>query len=143
MVTFWVRRPLIYPSGQVAIYCVKNLSPDRFWSKVLTSETCSTKRKAHEMCLFTTNEPGETTRKLRHDIIYSSLSIRLSKSPIDCAFNLLQRLWLSLLNTGCKVNCTIKRQSILNKVWVICVGIITMRSCRVVYPLVTFSSFTI
>ena len=103
----------------------------------------SVRSKAHEMCLFTTNEPGETTRKLRHDIIYSSLSIRLSTSPIDCAFNLLQRLWLPLLNAGCKVNCTIKRQSILNKVWVICVGIITMRSCRVVYPLVTFSSFTI
>ena len=55
------------------------------------------------MCLFPTNGPGETTRKLRHDIIYSSLSIRLSKSPIDCAFNLLQRMWLSLLNAGCKV----------------------------------------
>ena len=55
------------------------------------------------MCLFTTNEPGETTRKLRHDIIYSSLSIRLSKSPIDCAFNLRQRMWLSLLNGGCEV----------------------------------------
>ena len=63
----------------------------------------SVRRKAHEMCLFTTNEPGETTRKLRHVIIYSSLSIRLSKSPIDCAFNLLQRMWLSLLNAGCKV----------------------------------------
>ena len=95
------------------------------------------------MCLFTTNEPGETTRKLRHDIIYSSLSIRLSKSPIDCAFNLPQRMWLSLLNAGCEVELYDKKTIYLNKVWVICVGIITMRSCRVVYPLVTFSSFII
>ena len=40
------------------------------------------------MCLFPTDGRGETTRKLRHDIINSSLSIRLSKSPIDCAFTL-------------------------------------------------------
>ena len=40
------------------------------------------------MCLLPTDGRGETTRKLRHDIINSSLSIRLSKSPIHCAFTL-------------------------------------------------------
>ena len=41
-------------------------------------------------------------RKLRHDIIYSSLSLRLSKSLIHCALILVQRMWPSLLNAGCK-----------------------------------------
>ena len=40
--------------------------------------------------------------KLRHDIIYSSLSLRLSKSLIHCALILVQRMWPSLLNAGCK-----------------------------------------
>ena len=41
-------------------------------------------------------------RKLRHDTIYSSRSLRLSKSLIHCALILVQRMWPSLLNAGCK-----------------------------------------
>ena len=38
------KQAIIYSNSRVATYCVKNLSPDRFWSKVLAGETCSTKR---------------------------------------------------------------------------------------------------
>ena len=61
----------------------------------------SVRRKTHEMCLFPTGGLGETTRKLRHDIINSSLSISLSKSPIHCAFTLEDVI--IPLNAGCKV----------------------------------------
>ena len=90
MVTFEVRRLLIILTAELQLIAWKIYLQTDFGQKYspVKPVVLSVRRKAHEMCLFPTDGRGETTRKLRHDIINSSLSIRLSKSPIHCAFTL-------------------------------------------------------